>query len=99
MEFNGIKFELEQNGQTSIVSMYDESGYKLGRCHAYFDDCSFNGGTVRAMVIGCVLTQPEGRRGGLARKMFEIITKYIAPICIILILISSVLDVLGIAKI
>ena len=34
-----------------------------------------------------------------ARKMFEIITKYIAPICIILILISSVLDVLGIAKI
>ena len=73
MEFNGIKFELEQNGQTSIVSMYDETGYKLGRCHAYFDDCSFNGGTVRAMVIGCVLTQPEGRRGGLARKMLEML--------------------------
>lgn len=34
-----------------------------------------------------------------ARKMFEIIIKYIAPICIILILISSILDVLGIVKI
>jgi len=73
MEFNGIKFELEQNGQTSVISMYDETGYKLGRCHAYFDDCSFNGATVKAMVIGCVLTQPEGRRGGLARKMFEML--------------------------
>ena len=73
MEFNGVKFELEQIGQTSIINMYDEGGDKLGRCHAYFDDCSFNGATVKAMVIGCVLTQPEGRRGGLARKMFELL--------------------------
>ncbi len=33
------------------------------------------------------------------KKMFVIMIKYIAPICIILILISSVLDVLGIMKI
>ncbi len=34
-----------------------------------------------------------------AKKMFNVIIKYIAPVCIILILISSVLDALGIAKI
>ncbi len=33
------------------------------------------------------------------RKMFEIIIKYVAPICILLILISSVLDAFGIMKI
>lgn len=33
-----------------------------------------------------------------SRRMFEVIIKYIAPVCIILILISSVLDGLGIVK-
>lgn len=33
------------------------------------------------------------------KKLFEVVIKYIAPICIILILISSVLDVLGVFKI
>lgn len=33
------------------------------------------------------------------KRMFTVMIKYIAPICILLILISSVLDVLGIAKI
>ncbi len=34
-----------------------------------------------------------------AKKMFTVIIKYIAPVCIVLILISSVLDALGIMKI
>ncbi|MBR2388547.1 MAG: sodium-dependent transporter [Clostridia bacterium] len=34
-----------------------------------------------------------------AKKMYSIIIKYIAPVCILLILISSVLDALGIVKI
>lgn len=33
------------------------------------------------------------------KKLFTVMIKYIAPICIVLILVSSVLDVLGIAKI
>jgi len=32
-------------------------------------------------------------------KLFTVVIKYVAPICIVLILISSVLDVLGIVKI
>jgi NSS family neurotransmitter:Na+ symporter len=34
-----------------------------------------------------------------SKKMFNVIVKYIAPVCIILILISSILDALGIMKI
>ena len=34
-----------------------------------------------------------------AKKLFTVVIKYIAPVCIVLILISSVLDVLGIFKI
>lgn len=34
-----------------------------------------------------------------SRKLFEVVIKYVAPICIVLILISSVLDVFGIFKI
>lgn len=34
-----------------------------------------------------------------SKKLFNVIIRYIAPVCIVLILVSSVLDVLGIAKI
>ena len=34
-----------------------------------------------------------------SKKLFNIVIRYIAPVCIVLILVSSVLDVLGIAKI
>ena len=34
-----------------------------------------------------------------SKGLFEIVIKYVAPICIILILVSSVLDGLGIFKI
>ena len=33
-----------------------------------------------------------------AKRMFAVIIRYIAPICIVLILISSILDTLGIVK-
>ena len=33
------------------------------------------------------------------KKLFTVIIKYVAPVCIVLILISSILDVLGIVKI
>ncbi len=34
-----------------------------------------------------------------SKKLFNVVIKYIAPVCIVLILVSSILDVLGIAKI
>ena len=52
-------------------------------------------------VIGTKTLTDEIVLGGKFKqqKMFEIIIKYVAPICILLILISSVLDGLGIVKI
>ena len=40
------------------------------------------------------VSRPDGRK-----RMFVVMIKYIAPICIVLILISSILDVMGIVKI
>jgi len=34
-----------------------------------------------------------------SEKLFVVVIKYVAPICIVLILVSSILDVLGIMKI
>lgn len=73
LTYNGLKFTLTQQGQTYIVEVFDDKGYKVGRSHAYIGDCSFNGSTVKAMVIGCVHTATEHRRGGMARKTFEML--------------------------
>ena len=73
LTYNGLKFTMRQENQAYIIEFFDEKGYKAGRTHAYIEDCSFNGTTVKAMVIGCVATQPEYRRGGLARKAFEML--------------------------
>ena len=73
LNYNGLNFKMKQIGQTYIIEVFDENGYKAGRTHAYFDDCSYNGTTVKAMVIGCVLTMPEYRRTGMARKTFEML--------------------------
>lgn len=56
-------------------------------------------------VVGYVLkTKPiirELEHGGAfkSRKLFTVMIKYIAPVCIVLILVSSILDVFGIVKI
>jgi len=34
-----------------------------------------------------------------SKKLFRVVIKYVAPVCIVLILMSSILDVLGIMKI
>ncbi len=73
LEYNGLKFVMRQEGQTYVVEVFDQAGNKAGRTHAYIEDCSFNGTTVKAMVIGCVLTVPEYRRTGMARKTFEML--------------------------
>lgn len=73
LEYNGLTFKMRQEGQAYIIEVFDEKDYKVGRTHAYIEDCSYNGAVVKAMVIGCVLTQPEYRRSGMARKCFEML--------------------------
>ena len=72
-EHNGLKMILDRDEKLYKIQVLDEEGFMSGRCRGYVEDCSFNGSTVKAMVIGMVMTRPEYRRGGLARKTFELL--------------------------
>ncbi|MBQ4110085.1 MAG: sodium-dependent transporter [Clostridia bacterium] len=61
-----------------------------------FLTCIFVGYVIKPESI---IAEAEETAPFKAKTLFRVVIKYIAPICIVLILISSVLDVLGIAKI
>ena len=73
LQYNGLDFTMEQQDKLYIINAYDSKGKQAGRCRGFVEDCSFNGSTVKAMVIGCVGTQPEYRRSGMAWKTFEML--------------------------
>ena len=73
LEYNDLQFSLERDDKLYKIQALDEEGFMAVRCRGFVEDCSFNGATVKAMVIGMVLTRPEHRRGGSARKTFEML--------------------------
>ena len=91
----GVLSGISVNG-LSILDMFDFVSNSLMMPIAAFLTCFFVGYVIKPKALIA-----EMRIGGKfkAEKMFTIMVKYIAPICIVLILISSILDVLGIAKI
>ena len=91
----GVLSGISVNG-LSILDMFDFVSNSLMMPIAAFLTCIFVGYVIKPKALIA-----EMRIGGefKAEKMFTIMVKYIAPICIVLILISSILDVLGIAKI
>ncbi len=58
--------------------------------------CIFIGYVIKPQVL---IDEVESSGKFTRKKLFVVMIKYIAPVCIVLILISSILDVLGIAKI
>jgi NSS family neurotransmitter:Na+ symporter len=58
--------------------------------------CIFVGYVIKPIALIDEIEQTEKFK---AKTLFTVIIKYVAPICIVLILISSVLDGLGIFKI
>ncbi len=80
----------------SILDMFDFLSNSVLMPMTAFLTCIFVG-----YVIGTKSLTDEIELSGKfkRKKMFEVFIKYIAPICILLILISSVLDGLGIMKI
>lgn len=80
----------------SILDMFDFFSNSILMPVVALLTCLFVG-----YIIGCKTLTDEigGEKPFKRQKMFVIMIKYIAPICIVLILISSVLDVLGIVKI
>ncbi|MBQ8004329.1 MAG: sodium-dependent transporter, partial [Oscillospiraceae bacterium] len=58
--------------------------------------CIFVGYVIKPKTI---IEEVELNSAFKKKKLFEVIIKYVAPICIVLILVSSVLDAFGIFKI
>ncbi len=61
-----------------------------------FLTCIFVGYVIKPVTL---IDEIEQTSRFKSKKLFTVVIKYVAPICIVLILISSILDVIGIAKI
>lgn len=70
---NDLIYTMDREDKLYKIQIKDRQDFQAGRCRGFVEDCSFNGATVKAMVIGMVLTHPEYRRGGMARRTFEML--------------------------
>ena len=61
----------------------------------YFNECNSNEFACNVTIIDEIEVSAPFK----SKKLFTVVIKYIAPVFIVLILVSSVLDVLGILKI
>lgn len=83
-------------GGLSILDMFDFITNSVMMPIVAFFTCIFIGYVLKPKAI---IEEVEIGTKFKAKTLFTIVIKYIAPVCIILILISSVLDALGIMKI
>ena len=71
-EYNGLTLTMDKvNDKMYQLYVHDPDGEEVGRCIGYAEDCSFNGTTVKAFVLGRLYTGALYRRGGMARKCFQ----------------------------
>lgn len=80
----------------SILDMFDFASNSILMPIVALLTCIFIGYVIKP---GTLIDEVELSGKFPRKKMFVVMTKYIAPVCIVLILVSSVLDVLGIMKI
>ena len=80
----------------SILDMFDFVSNSVLMPIVAFLTCIFIGYVIKPKVL---VEEIELGAPFKAKTLFTVIIKYVAPVCIVLILISSVLDVLGIMKI
>ncbi|MBQ4129215.1 MAG: sodium-dependent transporter [Ruminococcus sp.] len=86
-----------QGGNITILDMFDIFSNNILMPIVAFLTCIFIGYVIKPQTL---VDEIESDGKAFKRKgLFTVMIKYIAPICIVLILVSSVLDVLGIAKI
>lgn len=84
-------------GGLSILDMFDFFSNSILMPIVAFLTCIFIGYVIKPQAL---IDEIETDGKPFKRKgLFTVMIKYVAPICIVLILVSSVLDVLGIAKI
>ena len=91
----GVLSDIQIAGLT-VLDMFDFLTNSILMPIVAFLTCIFIGYVIKPqMLIDEVESSGKFRR----KKLFVVMIKYVAPVCIVLILISSILDVLGIVKI
>ena len=80
----------------TILDMFDFISNSVIMPIVAFFTCIFVGYVLK---LSAISEEIELNGKFKSKKLFNVIIKYIAPVCIVLILVSSVLDVLGIVKI
>ncbi len=91
----GVLSDISLNGM-SILDMFDFASNSILMPIVALFTCIFVGYVIKPK---CLIEEIELTGKFKSKTLFTIVIKYIAPICIVLILISSVLDALGIMKI
>ncbi len=91
----GVLSDISLNGM-SILDMFDFVSNSILMPIVALFTCIFVGYVIKPK---CLIEEIELTGKFKSKTLFTIVIKYIAPVCIILILISSVLDALGIMKI
>ncbi len=91
----GVLSDISLNGM-SILDMFDFASNSILMPIVALFTCIFVGYVIKPE---CLIEEIELTGKFKSKTLFTIVIKYVAPICIILILISSVLDALGIMKI
>ncbi|MBQ8763553.1 MAG: sodium-dependent transporter [Clostridia bacterium] len=91
----GVWSGISLNGM-SILDMFDFASNSILMPIVALLTCIFVGYVIKPK---CLIEEIELTGEFKSKTLFTIVIKYVAPVCIILILISSVLDTLGIMKI
>ncbi len=91
----GVLSDISVNGMT-ILDMFDFASNSILMPIVALFTCIFVGYVIKPK---CLIEEIELTGKFKSKTLFTIVIKYIAPVCIVLILISSVLDALGIMKI
>lgn len=92
----GVWSDFNLNGNT-ILDMFDIFSNSILMPIVAFLTCLFIGYVIKPQTLIDEIEQDA--KPFKSKRLFTIMIKYIAPVCIVLILISSVLDALGIATI
>ncbi len=91
----GVWSGISLNGMT-ILDMFDFASNSILMPIVALLTCIFVGYVIKPK---CLIEEIELTGKFRSKTLFTIVIKYVAPVCIILILISSILDTLGIMKI
>ena len=66
-----MKIEVTKTSGVYDFQLYNDTGKIISQANARIFKSNLNGAEVKTLIIGGVLTEPENRRGGLVRILFN----------------------------